>query len=115
MAQTTWFEDYLAAWNTEQVDKVMAWMADDIEYEDTTIGHSVSGTKQMTRFVEQSFAAVPGASFDYVTGADLGEGYYIEWVMQPMGVRGVSVGTRRDGRIVANRDYWDGRKYTIGG
>lgn len=111
---TTWHEDYLAAWDTENVEKVMAWMADDIVYEDTTIGHAAKGTTQMRKFVEQSFVVAPGASFDYVAGADMGDDYFIEWVMQPMGVRGVSVGTRRDGRIVANRDYWDGRKYPIG-
>jgi hypothetical protein len=111
----TWYEEYLKAWNTEEVENVMAWMAEDIEYEDTTIGHGVKGTKQMTKFVEQYFAAVPGASFDFVSGADNGDDYYIEWIMQPMNVRGVSVGKRKDGRVVANRDYWDGRKYTIGG
>ena len=29
-------------------------------------------------------------------------------------LRGVSVGTRRHGKICANRDYWDGKKFAIG-
>jgi hypothetical protein len=38
----------------------------------------------------------------------LGDAYRVEWVMQPMGVRGASVGTLRDGLIASNRDYWNG-------
>ena len=110
----TWFEEYLGAWASEEVDQVMAWMADDIEFEDTTAGYKAKGTEQMTKFVLGSFKAVPGSTFEFVKGADIGDDYYIEWIMQPMGVRGVSVGTRRDGRISANRDYWDGKKFTIG-
>jgi hypothetical protein len=112
---STWFEDYLEAWNAEDVPKVMAWMADDITYEDTTVGHIAAGQKAMTKFVEQSFAVAPGARFEFVRGADNGSEYFIEWIMHPMGVRGVSVGTRSDGLISSNRDYWDGRKYTIAG
>jgi hypothetical protein len=112
---STWYEDYLEAWNTEEVSKVMAWIADDIVYEDTTVGHVADGLKAMTKFVEQSFVVAPGARFEFVKGADNGSEYFIEWIMQPMDVRGVSVGTRRDGLITKNRDYWDGRKYTIAG
>jgi ketosteroid isomerase-like protein len=110
----TWFEEYLGAWATEDVDKVMAWMDDDIEFEDTTVGHKATGKERMAKFVAGSFKAVPGAWFDFVKGADMGDDYYIEWIMQPANVRGVSVGTRRDGKIRNNRDYWDGKKYTIG-
>jgi ketosteroid isomerase-like protein len=31
--------------------------------------------------------------------------------MHPMELRGVSVGTLRDGRISANRDYWNGATF----
>lgn len=110
----TWFEEYLDAWKAEDVDKVMAWYTDDIVFEDTTAGHKATGAAQMTKFVRGSFKAAPGASFEFVKGVDIGDDYYCEWIMQPMGVRGVSVGTRRDAKICANRDYWDGKKYTIG-
>jgi hypothetical protein len=42
--------------------------------------------------------------------------YLAAWDSQEVdtGVRGVSVGTRRQGKICANRDYWDGKKFDVG-
>jgi hypothetical protein len=110
---SNFFADYLASWETLDVDAVMAFFTEDIEYRDTTIGHGASGAKQMRRFVKASFANVPDARFEYVRHHSTGEDYAIEWVMHPMGVAGVSIGSLRDGLICANRDYWDGAKYTV--
>ena len=110
---SNFFADYLASWDTNDPDAVLAFFTDDIEYEDTTIGHGASGLKQMRRFVQASFDNVPDASFDYVDHHSTGDAYAIEWVMQPMNVRGVSVGKLRDGKICENRDYWNGAAYTI--
>jgi ketosteroid isomerase-like protein len=110
---STWYEEYLASWDSLDIDAVLAWFTDDIVYEDTTIGHSARGASQMRKFVAASFRNVPDAQFEFVRGFDLGDGYAIEWIMQPMGVRGASVGKRRDGKICENRDYWNGAKYTV--
>ena len=40
---TTWYERYLAAWNTLDPEQVLAWMTDDIVYKDITLGHGASG------------------------------------------------------------------------
>jgi ketosteroid isomerase-like protein len=109
---SNFFADYLAAWSVD-ADAVMAFFAEDIEYRDMTIGHGASGTKRMRRFVEASFQNVPDAYFDYVGHHSTGTDYAIEWIMQPMGVPGVSVGTVRDGKICANRDYWNGAAYKV--
>jgi ketosteroid isomerase-like protein len=110
---SNFFEHYLASWETLDVEAVMAFFTDDIVYEDTTIGHGATGAKQMRRFIEGSFRNVPDARFDYVGSHSTGEEYAIEWVMQPMDVRGVSIGALRDGKICANRDYWNGAKYVV--
>jgi ketosteroid isomerase-like protein len=107
------FRDYLAAWDTLDVDTVMAFFTDDIEYRDTTIGHGASGTEAMRQFVAASFKNVPDARFEYVRHHSTGDDYAIEWIMQPMGVVGVSVGSLRDGKIAANRDYWNGAAYKV--
>jgi hypothetical protein len=91
----------------------MAFFTDDIEFEDTTLGHAASGAEQMRRFVAAAFRTVPDARFDYVRHLSTGREYAIEWIMQPMNVRGVSIGRLRDGRICEHRDYWDGSKYTV--
>ena len=110
---SNFFEDYLASWDTMDVEKVMAFFTDDIVYEDTTIGHGATGERRMRRFIEASFANVPDARFEYVRSHSTGEHYAIEWIMHPMAVRGVSIGTLRDGKICENRDYWDGNKYKV--
>jgi hypothetical protein len=37
----------------------------------------------------------------------MGDTYWAEWIMQPMGVA-ASVNKTRDGKISENRDYWNG-------
>jgi ketosteroid isomerase-like protein len=110
---TNFFKDYLDSWATNDVDTVFAFFTDDIVYEDTTISHGATGEKQMRRFLRASFTNVPGASFDYIGHISDGTNYAIEWIMQPMAVRGVSIGTLRDGKIATNRDYWNGATYKV--
>lgn len=107
------FKDYLDAWATNDVDKVVSFFTDDAVYEDTTIKHGANGMKQLRRFVGASFTNVPEAHFDYVGHVSDGTSYAIEWIMQPMNVRGVSIGSLRDGKISANRDYWNGNAYKV--
>lgn len=109
----TWYERYLASWDTLDVDKVLDWFTDDCVFEDTTIGHGAHGLRQMRQFVEASFRNVPDARFEFVRGHDDGESYAIEWIMQPMNVRGASVGRLRDGKIAVHRDYWNGAAYKV--
>ena len=110
---SNYFADYLAAWDTLDVDTVMSYFTDDIQYEDTTIGHGAQGAKQMRGFVKASFQNVPDARFEYVGHHSTGSDYAIEWIMQPMNVRGVSIGKLRDGKISENRDYWNGAAYKV--
>jgi ketosteroid isomerase-like protein len=109
----TWYEEYFSRWDALDVEGVLEWVTDDVVYEDTTLGHKAEGKDQMRKFVEASFRNVPDARFELVRGHDDGDAYAIEWVMHPMGVRGVSVGTLQDGRIRSNRDYWNGAAYQV--
>jgi hypothetical protein len=111
---SVWFEEYLAAWATNDAQQVADWVTDDVEFEDVGAGHRFVGRDRMARFAAKSFELVPDATFDFVGGTELGDSYYYEWIMQPMGVRGVSVGERRDGKIAKNRDYWNGASFTPG-
>ena len=67
----------------------------------------------MRKFAELSFNNVPEARMQFVSGYDDGAHYAIEWIMQPMGVPGVSVGELRDGKICNNRDYWNGALFKV--
>ena len=108
---SSWYEDYMAAWGGGDAEALAAWFSDDVVYEDTTIGHQASGIEAMRGFIAGSFAKMPDVSFDVVAAVDADEGFSIEWVMQPMGIRGLSIGERRGDKIVAQRDYWDGRAF----
>jgi SnoaL-like domain len=110
---TAWYEGYPTSWDTLDVHKVLEWFTDDCVYEDTTIGHGAECIGQLRKFVKASFRNVPDARFEYVRGTDNGEGYAIEWIMQPMGIRGASVGQLRDGKISVNREYWNGTAYQV--
>ncbi|HEY4332546.1 MAG TPA: nuclear transport factor 2 family protein [Ilumatobacteraceae bacterium] len=109
----TWFERYLSSWETQDVDAVLAWFTDDCVMEDTTLGHGAQGLEAMRTFVRASFRNVPEGRFEFVRGHDDGHSFAIEWVMQPMGVRGASVGQLRDGKIAVQRDYWYGALYAV--
>ena len=113
MSDSNMFVDYFKAWDALDMEAVLAFFTDDIVYEDTTVKHGASGTKQMRRFIQGSFDNVPDAKFDYVGHVMTDDGFAVEWVMQPMNVRGVSIGKLRDGKIAEQRDYWDGAAFKV--
>ena len=108
-----WIEPYLASWETLDVEQVALWFTDDAFYADMTIGHSATGISQLRKFVAASFRNVPDARFEFVRGHADDTHYAIEWIMHPMNVPGVSVGSLRDGKICENRDYWNGAAYKV--
>lgn len=102
----SWLLDYFDAWNRNDGAAVASYMTEDIVYEDMALRHRVEGNDQIPTFVQQSEEFVPGATFDVTSHVVTDDGYTAEWIMQPMGVHGASVGTLRDGKIATNRDYW---------
>jgi ketosteroid isomerase-like protein len=109
-----WLGDYFAAWGGTDVDAVTAFVHDDVEFEDTTMGERSVGKEQFARFVRACFRVVPEMRYEIVDHEILGDTYWVEWVMQPQNVRGASVGRLRDGKIVQNHDYWNGATFTPG-
>jgi len=103
---TTWLNEYFDAWNRYDADGVASYMTDDVEYEDMAFRHRSVGRAAIVEFVKKSEEVAPGSSFELVTTRTADDHYYAEWIMQPLGVPGVSVGTLRDGKIAVNRDYW---------
>jgi hypothetical protein len=109
----SWFVEYLKSWETNDPEAVAAFACEDVEFEDVGAGHRLVGRDRLAKFAAKSFKLVPGATFDFVDGAQLGDDYHFEWVMQPMGVRGASVGRLRDGKIAWQRDYWNSSHLTL--
>lgn len=98
-------DEYFAAWNRGDGASVASFLCADIIYTDTTLNKRLESRDAVAAFVvavnHDGVTFVPQRAFD---GADH---YYVEWIMQPHGIPGVSVGTLRDGKIVTNNDYWN--------
>jgi ketosteroid isomerase-like protein len=102
-----WLEQYFDAWNRNDAAGVAAHMTDDVVFTDMAMRHTVVGIGNIAEFVAQSAAMAPGATFDLVRHFLADDHYWAEWVWQPLGIPGVSVGTVRDGKIAENHDYWN--------
>lgn len=102
-----WFADYLDAWARHDLEAIMGSVTDDITHEDVALGHEASGRDAFVRFVRASFENEPTARFELVSFVENGEHFAAEWVMQPMGIRGASIGQRRGDEVAAQRDYWN--------
>lgn len=111
-------ENFIAAWNSHEVEKVIPLFTDDALYEDVTFGAVNHGPADLRKFAASIFAAVPDVKFELVNSAVDREHGTIEWVFmgtdrglyktgKRFSVRGVSVIDLRGGRISRNLDFYD--------
>jgi hypothetical protein len=112
---SSWVDEYFAAWNGTDVESVVHWMTDDVEFEDVTAGHLSQGKDEARRFVAACYKRVPDARYEVVASRTSVDGYWVEWVMHARGkdIRGASVGVLRDGKIASNHDYWNGALFQV--
>ena len=103
---SNWYQGYLQAWNDRDADGVAAVFAESCDFEDVGLAHKVTSRADMHATALAMFAKMGDMRLGYVGGSEVGDSYYYEWTMEPMGGRGVSVGRRVDGLITYNRDYW---------
>lgn len=118
-----WVEQYLDAWNSRRGSRVAEWVTGDCVYEDVTLAEIHKGTADIASFVDRmSGEFSDDFSFTLVAAASTEDHYWMEWVLRgthngaqgpfpatgrPFEIRGASVGSRSEGKISANRDYWD--------
>lgn len=107
MSGTSAVKEYFAAWDQGDIDAIVAWLTDDVVIEDVPSGHIARGAEEARAFVDGALGKAPGARYEIVTCRADADSFAVEWIMQPAGLRGASVGSLRDGRICANRDYWN--------
>lgn len=109
---SNWIEDYFESWGGTDSAKVVSFMTDDVEFEDTTMKHASSGKAKVQKFVDICFRMVPDVKYEVVESHLIGDdAYWVEWVMQPNNLRGASIGKVVDGRISYNHDYWNGLEF----
>jgi steroid delta-isomerase-like uncharacterized protein len=115
-------QQWLDAWNSHDIERILACLTNDAIYEDKTLG-AVNRTPAETRqFVAAGWAAFPDLRFE-ITAASLAETHgTVEWMMlgthrrdfgelpatgKSFSVAGVSVLQLANGKITHVRDYWD--------
>lgn len=111
-------ENWVAAWNSHDVNKVIPLFTDDVLYEDVTFGAVNHGSADLRKFATFFFDAVPDMNFQVVKSSVRGERGIIEWVFsgtdkgvyktgRKFTVRGVSIIDLAHGKIARNLDFYD--------
>jgi steroid delta-isomerase-like uncharacterized protein len=114
---------YLEAWNSHDPARVGDFMADDVDFEDVTLGEVLRGRKEVMDFVDRfSETFSTDYRFDLQTELATDATLALEWVVEgthdrtspalpatnrAFGIRGATIARIADGRITYNRDYWD--------
>lgn len=114
----SWCEEFIAAFNTHEVEPMLAITSPTIKWEDVSGHIEYEGSDGVKNMIELTLMAIPDCKFAYHGGMKSGHQYCVEWTISgtafgtEFACRGASIGeTDDDGRIVHNRDYWDSRSF----
>jgi steroid delta-isomerase-like uncharacterized protein len=115
-------KDYMAAWNSHDVDKILSFFTDDCVYEDVATGVVNHGKKELISWANNLFTNMPDFQIEIKSGFGAGDWGGSEWVMtgthahssnpaipatgKRFSVRGASITEFQKGKISRNTDYW---------
>jgi steroid delta-isomerase-like uncharacterized protein len=118
-----WAQQYFQAWSSHDADKILAFMAPDAVYVDTTLGERLTGQDAIRQFIDSMAQTLStDYRFELTNAFQTERDYAAEWDLtgtndrgdvrlpvtgKSFRIHGVSVGKLRDGKIVENRDYWN--------
>jgi len=111
-------EKWIEAWNSHDVERVLALFTPDVVYEDLPFGVRNHGSAELRAFAVGIFTAVPDLRLDLLNRSLKGRHGTIEWVFsgtdiglhktqRRFSVRGVSVIEVHGQLISRNSDYYD--------
>jgi steroid delta-isomerase-like uncharacterized protein len=111
-------ERWIAAWNSHDVEKLVAAFTDDVMYEDIPFGEVNHGQAELRKFAAAEFEAVPDLKVELQSSWIEGSHGSIEWIFsgtdrgiyktgKKFSVRGSSIVTLKGGKISRNVDYYD--------
>jgi steroid delta-isomerase-like uncharacterized protein len=111
-------EDWIAAWNSHDVEKFTPLFTNDALYEDVTFGEVNHGSGELRKFAASFFEAVPDMHMELM-GSSVENGHgTIEWRLsgtdkgvyktgKKFSIRGASIIEVRGGKISRNLDFYD--------
>ncbi len=111
-------ENWIAAWNSHNAEKVIPLFTSDVMYEDVTFGAANHGQAELRKFALDFFEAVPDMKFELINSSVEGRHGSIEWVFsgtdkgiyktgKKFTVRGVSIVNLDKEKISRNLDFYD--------
>jgi len=111
-------ENWIAAWNSHDVETVIPLFTKDVLYEDVALAEVNHGIEELRKFAAGFLAAVPDLKMELLDSSIQGNRGSIEWVMsgtdkgiyktgKKFSVRGVSIVNLENGQISRNRDFYD--------
>jgi len=109
-------DDYIAAWNSQDVERMLSFFTDDMTYVDQAIGVDLDrkGSKVfLERFISNypiGFKVTPTSFIENLSA----EQWSYEWDVEgtskegvKMFIKGISMLHMRGDKILRNVDYWD--------
>ena len=105
------YQDYVDAWNRQEVQGVLNFHGDDCVYEDVAYGIQVRGLDNLSKFLTAVFTSIPDFKLEVVSffaTESFGAG---EWIMsgtRPDGAfrkPGATIIEINDGKFIRNSDY----------
>lgn len=123
----TFAREWLEAWNSRDVDRILTFYAEDAVYEDVAVvsngwGEPWSGHETIREALVDGFEAIPDMSFENVSVSSVGDRLAVEWIMtgthlgdypglpatgRSISIRGVSLIELEGDEIAWERDYYD--------
>lgn len=118
------FDEYIAAWNSHDAEKIAEFFTEDGIHEDVAVGSVFHGKSELIAGLNPLFAACPDFKLELKTLFAVGNWVAQEWIMsgtqtgdlnilgipaagKRFSIRGASITRLRDGKIARNTDYWD--------
>lgn len=115
--------DYVAAWNSHDVEMILSFYTNDGVYEDVAIGKINRGKKEIKDFVSSVFVDTPNFKIEVKSRFYTSDWAAEEWVIsgtfahssalglsatgKSFSFRGASIIEFRKGKISRNSDYWN--------
>jgi steroid delta-isomerase-like uncharacterized protein len=115
--------DYVAAWNSHDMEKVLSFCTDDVVFEEVPMEKVWRGKKEAKDFAKDTFTNFPDFKIEVKSGFSAGAQGAGEWVMsgtfansstpgmpatgKRFSVRGTSIIEFREGKISRESMYWN--------
>jgi steroid delta-isomerase-like uncharacterized protein len=115
--------DYVAAWNSHDAERILSFCADDVVFEEVPMGKVFRGKKEAKDFISNTFTSFPDFKIELKSGFNAGDWGSGEWVMsgtfaksnmpgmpatgKKFSIRGASIMEFRKGKISRESMYWN--------